>query len=108
MLSIQISTKTAMASQTSMNPRQAQIPFLKKFLGGTVRLSAENDFEIFVTSELGKEYQLLKSSEPEGPWTADSDPFIAETASAIFPITQPPIIAFYKIAVTDTDSDSDA
>ena len=91
-----------------MNPRQAQIPFLKKFLGGTVRLSAENDFEIFVTSELGKEYQLLKSSEPEGPWTADSDPFIAETASAIFPITQPPIIAFYKIAVTDTDSDSDA
>lgn len=56
----------------------------------------------------GKKYQALSAPSPSGPWTPIGDAHIATTGSPhVFTPAAGGSLAFYRVTVSDTDSDSD-
>ncbi|MGB0371321.1 MAG: hypothetical protein ACPGN3_08210 [Opitutales bacterium] len=83
-------------------------PFSKEsFLEAKIRLNNENDFEVVVPCEPGKQYQLYTSSDLSDSWMPSGSAIVANSDSHTFAIAQPPIMAFYKVIVSDADGDLD-
>ncbi|GAA5121976.1 DUF1800 family protein [Luteolibacter yonseiensis] len=58
-------------------------------------------------SEPGKKYQLHRSRRPDAGWTPLEEPVSGTGTSISLPVTSSETASFYKISVTDQDTDGD-
>ncbi len=58
-------------------------------------------------TQAGKKYQLLTSQSPNGSWGASGDPIVGDGGPHSFPISTTGGKCFFKIAVSDVDTDGD-
>lgn len=69
-----------------------------------------NDTVISLTTltQPGKKYQVVSGPTPNGPWNPVGDPHVATAAGThIFTPAPEGNLAFYRVTVSDTDSDND-
>jgi len=62
---------------------------------------------ITFTTQPGKKYQLLSTVSPDGTWLPTGDPVIATGNTHTLPIPEIGSIGFFKVSVSDHDSDND-
>jgi uncharacterized protein (DUF1800 family) len=68
---------------------------------------AADGVAIKASTEPGKLYQLLHAPAPDGPWTAEGAPQQAHGAELVLPGSSSGGQRFYRVSVTDSDSDAD-
>lgn len=66
-----------------------------------------NNRTITFTTQPGKKYQLLSATTPDGTWIPSGDPVIAGSESHSLPLSTSGPIGFFKVSVSDHDSDND-
>jgi len=67
----------------------------------------ESGGSISFPTQPGKKYQVQTSIKPEGEWTPFGDPIVAEESAHTMPITTADSSRFFKITVSDADTDND-
>lgn len=83
------------------DPRDASSVFTS-----TLNVSG-SERSITFTTRPGKEYQLFSASSPSGPWEPSGEPVLPTGESHTLPLPAIPSTAFFRVAVTDHDSDGD-
>lgn len=68
---------------------------------------AAGDHELTFTTQPGKKYQVLAAADLAGPWADLGEPVVAVGNSFTLPVHSGQPSSFYRVRVTDHDSDGD-